>query len=152
MQEIVVSDTSCLILLHKIGRISLLESLFKSVTVTATIAKEFGKSLPDFIIIENPKDVNYQKILERFLDPGEASAIALALEKKDCLLIMDETKGRKEANQLKLAFTGTIGILIIAKEKKLINSISEVLNQIDRTDFRISKALIMEAKLRCNEL
>jgi len=105
MQEIVVSDTSCLILLNKIGRISLLETLFKSVTVTATIAKEFGKSLPDFITIENPKDVNYQKILERFLDPGEASAIALALENEDCLLIMDETKGRKEANRLKLAFT-----------------------------------------------
>lgn len=152
MPKIIVSDTSCLILLNKIGRILLLESLYRSITVTTTVATEFGKELPHFITIENPKDKTYQRLLERTLDSGEASTTALALEKKNCLLIIDETKGRKEANQLKLAFTGTVGILIIAKEKKLINSITEVFNQIGRTDFRISEALITEAKRRCDEL
>jgi len=115
------------------------------------IAKEFGKELPNFIRIEDPKDKNYQKILEGFLDPGESSAIALALESDNCLLIMDESKGRREANQLKLNVTGTLGILIVAKEKGLINSLTEVIDQINQTDFRISKSLINEAKRKCNE-
>jgi predicted nucleic acid-binding protein len=93
----------------------------------------------------------YQRILEGFLDPGEASAIALALEKEDCLLIMDESKGRREAQLLKLNVTGTIGILITAKEKGIIESISNVIDKINQTDFRISEALILEAKRRCNE-
>jgi hypothetical protein len=85
MQKIIVSDTSCLILLDKLGRLDLLKTLFGNVTITQIIADEFGNSLPEFIIIENPKDKNYQKILEGYLDPGESSAIALALEKDDCL-------------------------------------------------------------------
>ena len=151
MQKIIVSDTSCLILLHKIGLIPLLKSLFGKVTITSTIAAEFGNTLPDFINIEDPEDKIYQKILEGFLDSGEASAIALALEKEDCLLIMDESKGRREARQLKLNLTGTIGILIIAKEKGFIESISDIIDKINQTDFRISEALIIEAKRRCNE-
>jgi predicted nucleic acid-binding protein len=82
-----------------------LHTLFDTITITSIIANEFGKELPDFIRIEDPKDKNAQKILEGFLDPGESSAIALALESDDCLLIIDESKGRREANQLKKKVT-----------------------------------------------
>ncbi len=151
MQRIIVSDTSCLILLDKIGRIDLLSLLFNSVTITTVIAKEFGKELPSFIKITDPQNQIYQKILEGFLDPGESSAIALALESDDCLLIIDEAKGRRKARQLKLNVTGTIGILITAKEKGLVNSITVIFDQINKTDFRISESLIDEAKKNCNE-
>ena len=149
MHKIIVSDTSCLILLDKLGRIELLKSLFGRITITQIVADEFGKTISDFIDIENPKDKNYQRIIETFLDPGEASAIALALEKDDCLLVIDDFKGRQEAKQLKLKYTGTLGILILAKEKKLIKSLTEILNEIKKTDFRISEGLINEAKKRC---
>lgn len=92
MPGIIVSDTSCLILLDKIERLDLLESLFKSVSITEIIAEEFGKELPNFIRIENPIEINYQRILETFLDRGEASAFALAIEKDQCLLIIDEMR------------------------------------------------------------
>ena len=85
------------------------------------------------------------------MDPGESSAIALALEADDCLLIIDETLGRRKAHQFKLNVTGTIGILVVAKEKGLISSITEVIKLINQTDFRISEALIVEAKRRCDE-
>ena len=151
MQKIIVSDTSCLILLHKIGHLSLLKSLFGKITITSIIANEYGQRLPDFISVEDPQDKIYQQILEGFLDPGEASAIALSLEKDDCLLIIDDIKGRKEARKLNLNVTGTIGILIVAKEKGIIKSITEVFNKITKTDFRISEALILAAKHRCGE-
>ncbi|MEX0813058.1 MAG: DUF3368 domain-containing protein [Chitinophagales bacterium] len=151
MQKIIVSDTSCLILLQKIGRLSLLKQLFGKVKITSVVAKEFGAELPDFIEIENPENTRYQNILESFLDSGESSAIALAIEKQDVLLIIDENKARQKAKQLKLKYTGTIGILIVAKQKNYINSITEIIQQILQTDFRISKALIEEARRRCNE-
>jgi predicted nucleic acid-binding protein len=100
MQKIIVSDTSCLILLKKINRLDLLQKLFGQITITKIIAEEFGNKLPEFIQIENPENITYQKILERFVDRGEASALALAIEKKDCLLIIDDNKGRKEAKHL----------------------------------------------------
>jgi predicted nucleic acid-binding protein len=151
MPGIIVSDTSCLILLDKLGRIGLLKSLFQNLSVTQIVADEFEKELPEFIKIENPKDIKYQKILESFLDPGEASAIALALEKEECLLIIDELKGRREARQLELKYTGTLGILITAKEKGLIKSVSKVIQEIRDTDFRIDEKLINEVKKRCGE-
>lgn len=151
MPGIIVSDTSCLILLDKLGRIGLLKSLFGKITVTKTTADEFGKIIPGFIEIENPKNKNYQRILESFLDPGEASAIALALEKEKCLLIIDESKGRQKASQLGLNYTGTMGILIVAREKGLINSVTEIINEIKRTDFRISDKLINEIKKKSGE-
>ena len=151
MRKIIVSDTSCLILVNKLGRIDLLRSLFGVVTITQIVADEFGKTIPDFIQIENPRDINYQKILESFLDPGEASAIALALEKDDCLLIIDEFKGRREAKQLRLKYTGTIGLFIVAKEKGLINSVKDIINEIRKTNFRISETLIKEAIMKSGE-
>lgn len=151
MPGIIVSDTSCLILLDKIGRIGILKSLFGRITITKTVADEFGKVLPEFVVIENPKNKNYQKILQSFLDPGEASAMALALEKEECLLIIDEFKGRRKAGQLGLNYTGTLGILIVAKEKGFINSISEIIKEIGTTDFRIDEKLINEIKRKSGE-
>ena len=74
MRKIIVSDTSCLILLDKIRKLDLLHSLFDIVTITQIVADEFGNKLPDYIQIENPKNSTYQKILESFVDIGEASA------------------------------------------------------------------------------
>jgi predicted nucleic acid-binding protein len=95
IQRIIVADTSCLILLQKIQQLSLLRELFVEITITTKVAEELNMALPDFIKIQEPKDPNYFKILRTFLDEGEASVIALALEQEDCLLIIDETKGRK---------------------------------------------------------
>lgn len=152
MQKVIVSDTSCLILLSKIHRLELLQQLYGEITITKTIAEEFNTVLPDFIRIEEPQNTTYQKILETFVDKGEASALALALEKKNCLLIIDDNKGRKEAKQLGLTFTGTLGILIIAKQRGLIEKISAVIEDIQKTNFRLSPLLIDEAKRKCNEL
>ena len=151
MQRVIVSDTSCLILLSKLGKLTILKSLFGTITVTSAIAIEFNESLPDFIRIEDPADKKHLTILETFLDKGEASAIALAIENDDCLLIIDELKGRKEAQKIGLNYTGTLGIIILAKEKGLISSISEFIEQISQTNFRVSDALIKELKRKVNE-
>lgn len=99
MQAIIISDTSCLILLESIGALSLLHQLFGKVVITQIVASEFGRHLPEWVSIQNPNDAASQLVLEITLDRGEASAIALALEIGNCLLIIDEMKGRKLARQ-----------------------------------------------------
>ena len=108
--EIIISDTSCLILLNKINELPLLKCLAHKVYITSIIQKEFGGTLPEWIEIKNPKNKHYQEILEMDLDKGEASAIALSFEIENPILIIDELKGRKIAKKLNLRFSGTFGL------------------------------------------
>lgn len=111
MRKTIISDTSCLILLHKIGELELLQKLFQNVFITPEIVNEYDLPLPNWVIIESPTNKTYQRILEASLDKRESSAIALSLEKTDPLLIIDDLKGRKFAEKLGLKITGTLGIL-----------------------------------------
>lgn len=120
MPATIVSDTSCLILLDKIAELYLLQRLFGQVLTTQIVANEFGRELPDWIGIQNPANIKSQLLLEAALDKGEASSIALALEKEDCLLIIDELRGRKLAKRLGLTITGTLGVLAQAKRSGYI--------------------------------
>lgn len=151
MQGIIVSDTSSLILLEKINRLDILKSLFGKISITPRVKKELNISLPGFIEVLTPKNQHSQKILESILDSGEASILALALENENSLLIIDEYKGRREAKTLGIKYTGIIGIIILAKEKGIIKSVTEVLEEIQQTDFRISESLIKEAKKKSGE-
>jgi predicted nucleic acid-binding protein len=80
MNELIVADTSCLIVLSKTGYMDLLQSLFVKVWITPEVANEFGEPLPAWIEIHTPKDYNVQLYLTTQLDTGEASAICLALQ------------------------------------------------------------------------
>ncbi|MDZ4681425.1 MAG: DUF3368 domain-containing protein [Saprospiraceae bacterium] len=61
-------------------------------------------------------------------------------------------KGRKYAEQLSLNITGTLGILVDAKQKGLIESIKPSLEKIKMTNFRLTKALEDRALERAGEL
>ena len=54
--KIIISDTSCLILLSKIDELTLLSKLSKNIFITPTVQKEFGSNLPSWIQIKKPKD------------------------------------------------------------------------------------------------
>lgn len=151
MQKVIISDTSCLILLDKIGELDLLQKLFGQITVTKEIADEFNKELPAWFSIQAPKNRMYQVILEASLDKGEASAIALAVEEEDCLLIIDDYKGRKYAEKLHINITGTLGILINAKLSGHIVSVKALLEKIKKTDFRITSDLESITLKKANE-
>jgi predicted nucleic acid-binding protein len=114
------------------------------VVTTRIVADEFGKDLPEWIKIQNSNDVAGQLVLETALGKGEASAIALALEMMNCLLIIDEQKGRKLAKHLGLTITGTLGVLVQAKRKGYISMIKPLLDKMKQTDFRLSEQLVRE--------
>ena len=72
---------------------------------------------------------------------GESSAIAFAIEQKDCLLIIDDYKGRKYAEQLGIKITGTLGVIIDAKLSGHLESVRPLLERIKMTDFRLTPEL-----------
>ena len=68
MHKIVISDSSCLIILHKIGELDLLHKVYDSVSTTPEVAQEFHEELPDWINIESVKDKKYQEFLATQID------------------------------------------------------------------------------------
>ena len=151
MQKTILSDTSCLILLEKIGELDLLHAIFGEIIITQDIADEYGLTLPNWISIQNPTNKNYQKILEASIDKGEASAIALAVELADCLLIIDDLKGRNLAQTLGIKITGTFGVILEAKLSGKINSVKPLLAKIKETDFHFSRELEKKILAKANE-
>ena len=151
MQPVIIADSSCLILLEKIGELALLQKLYGQVHITQIIADEFKRPLPDWVAVQNPVNTARQQILELSVDRGEASAIALAEEQTDCLLIMDDLPGRKLALQIGLTVTGTLGVITDAKLYGVLPSVKPILNKIQQTNFRISQNLITAMLKRAGE-
>lgn len=118
MDKIIISDTSCLIVLSRIEKLDLLKDLYHEVIITTDVRQEFGGTLPDWIIVTEVKDKQKQKDLEKQLDKGEASAIALAIEIDNATLIIDEIKGRKIAQSFNIDIIGTIGIVLLTETRK----------------------------------
>jgi predicted nucleic acid-binding protein len=150
MQEKVYVDTSALIILNKINALGLLNKIYGNVFITNFINAELNEFLPSWIIIE-PANNFEQSFLKNFnLGPGESSIIMNALEYNG-FLIIDDLKARKIATTLSLRFTGSIGILIIAKDLGLIQSVKYYLEKIQETNFRLSDALINKVLEITNE-
>ena len=147
LKIIVIIDTICLIALAKINVLHLLQNLCKHVVITEEIYAEFGNPLPDWIEIRQVSDKKYQQLLETTLDKGEASAIALAMELKNVLLVIDDLKGSKKAEQLGLDITGTLGILFRMKQMGILSALKPYFEQLEIAGFRIMPA-IMEVLLK----
>ncbi len=120
MPKHILADTSCLILLEKIERISWLPALFGTIVVVSEVADEYGGALPGWIEVKALTGrARLMAFLADNLGKGEAASIALALELEDPLLILDDQRARKLAASLHLTFTGTTGILLVAKKRGL---------------------------------
>ena len=52
MHNIVISDTSCLILFHKIGHLELLHKVYDNIITTPEVVNEFSELIPEWIKIE----------------------------------------------------------------------------------------------------
>jgi predicted nucleic acid-binding protein len=137
----VISNTSCLIVLDNIDMLYILKDLYGEISITEEVAGEFGKEIPEWIKVNKVSDRKSLKILSSIVDIGEASTIALSVEKTNTVMILDDLKARKLAKSLDLKFTGTIGLIVKAKNNGIIKDVSDVLNKLKRAGFRISSAI-----------
>jgi predicted nucleic acid-binding protein len=156
---IIVSDTTPIISLIKIKRLSLLEELFGNIVIPEAVFNELTTSRKFKEEAELVRKSSFIELipvtdkiaLHRFqeqtgLDLGESEAIILANEIKADSLVIDERKGRRVANQLGLKITGTLGILLLAYEEKLLSKeeLESELEELQHSSLRLSRALIQE--------
>ena len=148
----VVSNSSPLIHLAKIGQLNLLKQIFKEIIVPEAVYKECvieGKGREDAKKIEKAEWINVAKIknenlksaLMMVLDEGEAEAITLALEESADLILLDDYEAREVARNYGLNITGVIGILIKARHAGKIGRLKEELKKLKETGFWLSDDL-----------
>lgn len=140
--DAIISDTSCFILLDKISEMELLRRCFRQVFTTKQVANEFGYALPDWVIVEEVLDKYMLENLATSADLGEASVVALSLEKPNCIAVIDDEKGRKLANAFNIKYTGTLGVLALAKTIGVVPVLRPILEKVKMTNFRMSDHLI----------
>jgi predicted nucleic acid-binding protein len=142
---IVVSDTSCVSNLLTIGKPDLLANLFGEVIIPPAVERElrrFHSAIPAFLKVVVPTREELLARLSRELHAGEAEAICVACELKADRLLIDEKAGRSVALREGLAIIGVVGVLLAAKQKGLLPSLTELLNRLE-TDagFRLNQSV-----------
>jgi predicted nucleic acid-binding protein len=141
---VTVADSSCLIALQAAGLIHVLPSLYAEIVVPEAVALEVGTPLPVWVRIEDVKGRTVVDALRVELGAGEAEAIALCIENSASRLILDDKKARRTAARLQLPVTGTLAVLLRAKQHGLITSVKNALAALDVANFRVSEALARE--------
>lgn len=142
MNKAIISDTSCLIALSKVGLLYILQKIYQEIIITSEVKEEFGETLPDWIKVTKVENIDRLTELEKTLDKGEASSVALALEFENSTLIIDEIKGRKFAAAYNIEIIGTIGILLIAHKKGVVKDVLSIILKLVNKGFRLSDKII----------
>jgi len=147
----VVSDTSPLNYLILIGRINILPTLYGRLLIpqavyeelsapeTPEAVREWRANLPSWIEVQ-PEQLTPDTGLNH-LHAGERDAISLALSIQADGLIIDERRGREEAEKRGLKVIGTLGVIAAAHERGLLD-LGETFDRLRQTTFHVSPKLL----------
>ncbi|NJO75752.1 MAG: DUF3368 domain-containing protein [Leptolyngbyaceae cyanobacterium RM1_406_9] len=153
---IVVSNTSPIFYLSTIGHLDLLRQLYDEIIIPTMVFNEItnigntgasARVVPtlSWIKTQSATDQEFVNTLRTELDPGEAEAIAVAVDLNADRLLMDERLGRVTAMRVGLQVTGVLGILIAAKHNNLIQEVKPLLDTlIEQVGFWIDTQLYAE--------
>jgi predicted nucleic acid-binding protein len=158
---VIVSDTSPIVCLAHLKCINLLDHLFTNILIPHSVYNElltsniidtnFLQQNP-FFRIKNPKNTQLVKKLRSQLDLGESEAIALSIEEKPEFLLIDESLGREIALHYNLSIKGTLGILLLGKERNYISEIKPLIFKLqEEINFRIKPSLLQLVLQKANE-
>jgi predicted nucleic acid-binding protein len=156
----IVSNTTPIISLLKIGKLQIIKDLYGELIIPKEVFNEVeaGKNKEFYVDLSKIEwikieEIQNEKSLSYFLDldKGEAEAIVLATEKEADLIILDETLGRFHAKHVGLKVTGTIGILMKAKQLGYIIELKPLLLELRTKSVWLSDNFIGEILKLVNE-
>ena len=143
----VICDVSPIQYLHQAGLLDLLRLRYGTITIPTAVAAELregrlrGVDLPTFETLEW---MRIRQPVGRLLLPivadlgaGEREVLALGTENPEALVILDDGLARRYAHLLNLKLTGTLGVLLKAKEKGLLPFVAPVLERLEALRFRM---------------
>jgi len=144
----IVCDSSTIIALERINHLWLLENLAEVILIPYAVNKELrskrGFNLTDRFKVEEAKNKLFIRQNRKGLHIGEVEAIALAKDIKADLVILDDKKARKLAENEGIRVAGLLAILIIAKEKGLIKKVKPGVDDLIKHNFFIGKDTYIE--------
>ncbi len=125
----VIADTSVLQYLYQADHFSLLPALYRKIKIPIAVREELQQGLDMNLSLPNVQEFHWIEIVdlqENVLLPqipglgrGEREVLSLAGNISDSLALLDDGLARRYANQLKVRFTGTLGVLLKAKQSGL---------------------------------
>ncbi len=155
----VILNNTPLVALWVLRRLDLLRDLFGEVLIPPAVHAEFlaidraarQEALAEASWIKATPLANPRRILAYTgLDEGEAAVLVLA-EELAGVVVMDERKGRRYAKRLGLALTGTLGLLLLAKERGFLPSVREAIDLLLAAGLYLDVYLVAEVLLLAGE-
>ncbi|MBI2445922.1 hypothetical protein HYV43_06040 [Candidatus Micrarchaeota archaeon] len=152
-----VADSSVLITFAKSKKLDWLLDTFETplwippAVYDEAVTMGLEKKEPDARVIDaavQRKSIQVRKVKKRlelpFLDAGESSVLALALENRLPVVCIDEAPARSAAKSLGLNPIGTLGVFFILLKRKRINQLQALalVEDMVRRDFRISAKIL----------
>ena len=141
-EHIVVANSTPIILLEKVGQLGLLERLYSSVLIPEAVYAEvitegeIKRGGHDYLSsnhcvkIAKVQNTEAKLLFSTNLHEGEVETILLAIEKSADLCILDDLVARKYAKNVGLVITGTLGVIIAAKNKGHIDAVKPIMNRL----------------------
>jgi uncharacterized protein len=149
----VLTDTSVVLNLCVIGQQEVLPVLYGRILAPPVVAAEFqrlasadsrfrGLTFPSFIEQAAPASLIPSLAAAGRLQAGEVAALSLAVEMRADAVLMDELAGRHAALSLGLLPVGLLGMLLDAKQRRLIPAMAPLLERLENeAQFWISPTL-----------
>lgn len=151
MAEVWIADASPLVVLAKTGNLDLLRGLCASVIVPPAVAKEVlagREDDPARKALETGWGVRSEptqipgSVREWGLGPGEEAVLAEALRRPGAVALLDDAQGRRAAKTLRIPVRGTLGVLLLAKQRGLIPSFTDAVANLTDAGFYVDQALV----------
>jgi predicted nucleic acid-binding protein len=148
----VISNTSPLLYLHQVGQLEILPKLYGEIMTPVAVEQELlvGKqqginvpNIPDLDWLEVhtiASETNIPNVID--LGRGEAEVIALGFTYPNSLLILDDQLGRKIVAFYQLRYTGTLGILIKAKQAGHLTKIAPVISKLQEQGMWLTESVV----------
>jgi len=159
----VICNATPLINFAAINRLDILEAVFGKIIIPQTVYDETTVAgFPGSEFVLQAITSNWLQIrsvstvapsITSELDNGEREAIALALETGEQRILLDEREARQVAQSLGLQVIGTLGILLLAKNREIITQVQPLLDaMIDTAQYWVSSTLYKQVLQQAGEL
>ena len=147
----VFCNTSPLYYLQQLGRLDLLQALYRRLIIPEAVAFELreggrlGHTVPlveaiEWIAVAHVEHAAALRMVTD-LDAGEREVLALAVARPGCLALLDDGHAQRCAAMLGVTFTGTLGVLVRAKREGLLPEVRPCLDTLHALRFRVAPTL-----------
>jgi predicted nucleic acid-binding protein len=152
MRKVVVNTTPLIALSH-VGQIDILKKIYGEILIPKAVYNELSAkpnsickiavdNAKDWILIKEIQNHMAKSMYKTQLHEGEVEVMILAQEVNADLVIIDDANAKKHAKYLKLPVTGTLGVLIKAKQNGYVDKLKPILQMMVENGIYISQDLI----------